>query len=107
MLKITFVSFACMGPAIETAAIKKAFYFFVRSRRVHETRNGTRTGSAETACLEPNQDEVSYAGSKREYKPSLVKAMVRVYGPYFGVAVFFKLINDSLLFVQPYLLRYK
>lgn len=49
--------------------------------------------------------DVSFAG-KRGYEPSLVKAMIRVFAPYFVVGIFFKLINDVLLFIQPYLLGY-
>ncbi|XP_022801988.1 multidrug resistance-associated protein 1-like isoform X2 [Stylophora pistillata] len=46
--------------------------------------------------------DVAFHGKCRE--PSLVKAMIRVFAPYFVIAIFFKLMNGILLFVQPYLL---
>ena len=46
--------------------------------------------------------DVAFVGKCRE--PSLIKAMIRVFAPYFVIGVFFKLLNDILLFVQPYLL---
>ena len=80
--------------------------FVFRLKKEHRTKNGPRAECSETSQLKQVEGDVSYVSSKKEYEPSLVKAMVRVYGPYFAIAVVFKLINDSMLFVQPYLLRY-
>ena len=32
--------------------------------------------------------------------------MMRVFAPYFVIGIVFKLVNDTLLFIQPYLLGY-
>ena len=52
--------------------------------------------------LHGNSD-VTFA-RKKCYEPSLVKAMMGVFAPYFVIGIVFKLINDILLFIQPYLL---
>lgn len=49
--------------------------------------------------------DVSFVG-KNCHEPSLVKAMMRVFAPYFVIGIVFKLVNDILLFIQPYLLGY-
>ncbi|EFA83154.1 ABC transporter C family protein [Heterostelium album PN500] len=38
-------------------------------------------------------------------KPSLIKALSKAFGPHFYVAAFFKIVQDSLLFVGPLLLK--
>ena len=51
--------------------------------------------------------DVSFAGKEPlKCQASLVKAITRVFGPYFVISVFFKLIYVVLMFVQPYLLGY-
>lgn len=47
--------------------------------------------------------DVTFARKKCR-EPSLVKAMMRVFAPYFVIGIVFKLINDILLFIQPHLL---
>ena len=47
--------------------------------------------------------DVAFDGTKCR-EPSLAKAMIRVFAPYFVIGIVFKLINDALLFIQPYLL---
>ena len=55
-----------------------------------------------THLQEPNPG-VSFA-KKKTYEPSLTRALMRVFAPYFLVGSVFKLCNDILLFIQPYLL---
>ncbi|CAH3177882.1 unnamed protein product [Porites lobata] len=57
----------------------------------------------ERVCLQGSSD-VRFAG-KQGYESSLVKAMIRVFAPYFVIGIFFVLLKDVLLFIQPYLLR--
>ena len=57
----------------------------------------------ERVCLQGGSD-VRFAG-KQGYESSLVKAMIRVFAPYFVIGIFFVLLKDVLLFIQPYLLR--
>ena len=47
--------------------------------------------------------DVAFAGKKCD-EPFLVKAMMRVFAPYFVLGIIFKLLSDLMLFIQPYLL---
>lgn len=55
----------------------------------------------ERVCLQGSSD-VRFSG-KQGYESSLVKAMIRVFAPYFVIGIFFVLLKDVLLFIQPYL----
>ena len=54
-------------------------------------------------------EEVKFSSDdkKKEKKPSLPRIMFGLFKTRFLVAVFFKLLNDCVMFVQPQLLRYK
>lgn len=62
----------------------------------------------ETAELKADdtEDEVKFTkDKKKEKKPSLPKIMFGLFRGSFLLAIFFKLINDCIMFVQPQLLR--
>lgn len=53
----------------------------------------------------PEEAEVLIRNKKHNRKPSFLKALLRTFGPYFLIGSFFKLIQDLLSFVNPWLLR--
>ncbi|KFO89418.1 Canalicular multispecific organic anion transporter 2, partial [Buceros rhinoceros silvestris] len=52
----------------------------------------------------PEEAEVLIRNKKHNRKPSFLKALLRTFGPYFLIGSFFKLIQDLLSFVNPWLL---
>lgn len=64
----------------------------------------------ETAELkeEDAEEDVKFSLDKKETKkkPSLPRMMFGLYRGSFLLAIFFKLVNDCIMFVQPQLLRY-
>ncbi|XP_031568469.1 multidrug resistance-associated protein 1-like [Actinia tenebrosa] len=63
----------------------------------------------ETAHLNMETEEVAVtfpsSSEKNRYRPSLVKALVRVFLPFFSISILLKLVSDMLIFVQPQLLK--
>ncbi|XP_064640179.1 multidrug resistance-associated protein 1-like [Lineus longissimus] len=62
----------------------------------------------ESAPMKPMlaENKVKVVNPKRQYEPSLLKSLVKTFGLYFGSSIFFKLVHDIIMFVQPQLLRY-
>jgi ATP-binding cassette subfamily C (CFTR/MRP) protein 1 len=50
-------------------------------------------------------EEVKVVPPKRQCEPSLFKALIKSFGLYFATSIFFKLVHDVVLFVQPQLLK--
>ncbi|KAK2566746.1 Multidrug resistance-associated protein 1 [Acropora cervicornis] len=68
-------------------------------------RGSTDSVEQESEQMHLQSSDVSFAGKEPlKCQASLVKAITRVFGPYFVISVFFKLIYVVLMFVQPYLL---
>ena len=70
-------------------------------------RGSTDSVEQESEQMHLQSSDVSFAGKEPlKCQASLVKALTRVFGPYFVISVFFKLIYVVFMFVQPYLLGY-
>ena len=74
-----------------------------RSQTVEPADNETAELKADDA-----EEDVKFSSDakKKEKTPSLARIMVGLYSTSFLLAIFFKLVNDCIMFVQPQLLRY-